>query len=51
MNIWFDYEALEKAISSWIFPETPYYFNTKKWNAKMRKEHGILENSLQDKKK
>ena len=46
MKIWYDYEELKNDLETWIFPEVPYFYNNKKWNNKMRKEHEKLENEL-----
>ena len=46
MNIWFDLEEVKIARGTWIFPETPYFYNSKKWNSKLRREHEKLENEL-----
>ena len=39
MNIWFDYEDLKRAIGNWTLPDTPYYYNTRRWNNRIRNEH------------
>ena len=39
MKIWFSYDDVLKALGTWVTPEVPYWYNKKKWNNKMRKEH------------
>ena len=39
MNIWFDYEELKRALGNWTLPDTPYYYNTRRWKNKIRKKH------------
>merc|ERR1711874_406088 len=38
MNIWFDYEELKRALVNWPLPDTPYYYNTRRWNNRIRNE-------------
>ena len=39
MNIWFKFEELNNAYENWILPDPPYYYNTQRWNSKMRVEY------------
>ena len=39
LNTWFHFEDVKKALGPWVLPETPYWYNNKKWISKLRKEH------------
>ena len=39
MKIWFDYEEVVIALGTWTLPDVPYYYNNRKFNKKLRKEH------------
>ena len=43
MQIWFDLDKVKAARGSWIFPEIPYFYNSRKWKNKLRREHEKLE--------
>ena len=45
MKIWFSYDEVMKALGTWVTPEVPYWYNTKKWNNRMRNEHVKKDNS------
>ena len=42
MKIWFDLEEVRRARGSWIFPDTPYFYNSRIWKNKFRREHKDL---------
>ena len=42
MKIWFDLEEVRRARGTWIFPDTPYFFNGRIWENKFRREHKNL---------
>ena len=45
MKIWFHYDEVVQALGTWVFPEVPYWYNNKKWNSKLRKEHEKIDNN------
>ena len=45
MKIWFHYDEILQALGTWVIPEVPYWYNNKKWNSKLRKEHEKINNS------
>ena len=39
LHIWFDEEEMKEAFDNWVIPELPYYYNTRKYDGKLRKEY------------
>ena len=39
LNTWFHFEDVKKALGPWVLPETPYWYNNKRWIRKLRNEH------------
>ena len=48
LNIWFDVEEMREAFDNWVLPDLPYYYNTRRWDGKLRKEY--LEKEEEEKK-
>ena len=44
MRVWFDLEAVKKALGAWVFPEISFFFNGRFWEDKYRKIHMALVN-------
>ena len=36
LTVWFDYKALLKGLEEWVLPETPYWWNNRKWKNVLR---------------
>ena len=50
LNIWFEEDEMKEAFDNWVIPELPYYYNTRKFDGKLRKEYLEKEKDNDEKK-